>query len=68
VAHAFNPSRERQMDLCEFQANPVYRLSSRPARATERNPVSENKNQKSKPKTTTKKQNKQTVNEGYSSG
>jgi ribosomal protein L12E/L44/L45/RPP1/RPP2 len=29
------------VDLCEFQANLVYRASSRTARATQRNPVSE---------------------------
>ena len=30
VAHAFNPSTwERQVDLCEFEASLVYRVSSR---------------------------------------
>jgi hypothetical protein len=32
--------RQRQVDLCKFEANPVYRASSRTARATKRNPVS----------------------------
>jgi hypothetical protein len=41
VAHAFNPSRGKQ--ISEFEANLVYRVSSRTARATQRNPVSKNK-------------------------
>ena len=28
------------MDLCEFEASLIYRVSSRTARATQRNPVS----------------------------
>lgn len=35
--------RQRQADLCEFQASLVYRVSSRTARATQRNPVLKNK-------------------------
>jgi hypothetical protein len=31
---------QRQADLCEFKASLVYRVSSRTARATQRNPVS----------------------------
>ena len=31
--------RQRQMDLCEFKASLVYRVSFRTARATQRNPV-----------------------------
>ena len=31
--------RQRQADLCEFEANPVYVVSFRTARATQRNPV-----------------------------
>jgi hypothetical protein len=31
--------RQKQVDLCEFEASLVYRMSSRTARATERNPV-----------------------------
>jgi hypothetical protein len=38
--------------ISEFEASLVYRVSSRTARATQRNPVSKNKNTK------TKKQNK----------
>ena len=34
------------MDLCEFEANLVYRVSSRTDRATQRNPVSEINKQK----------------------
>jgi len=32
--------RKRQVDLCEFEARLVYRVSFRTARATQRNPVS----------------------------
>ena len=31
--------RQRQVDLCEFEASSVYRENSRAARATQRNPV-----------------------------
>jgi hypothetical protein len=31
---------QRQADICEFEASLVYRVSSRAARATQRNPVS----------------------------
>ena len=30
---------QRQVDLCEFKAIMVYRVISRPAKATQRNPV-----------------------------
>jgi len=42
VAHTFNPSMQdaEAVDLCEFQASLVYRVTSRTARATQRNPVS----------------------------
>jgi hypothetical protein len=43
--------------ISEFQASLVYRVSSRTARATQRNPVS--KTQKTKTKT---KQNKKEIN------
>jgi hypothetical protein len=43
VAHAFG-GRGRQ--ISEFEASLVYRVSSRTARATQRNPVSKNKNNK----------------------
>ena len=41
VAHTFNPTlgRQRQVDLCEFEANLVYSASSRTAKATQKNPV-----------------------------
>jgi hypothetical protein len=32
--------KQRQENLCEFQASLVYRASSKTARATQRNPVS----------------------------
>jgi hypothetical protein len=44
VAHAFNPSRGRQ--ISEFEASLVYRVSSRTARSTQRNPVSKQSNKK----------------------
>ena len=53
VAHLLNPAlgRQRQTDYCEFEANLVYRASSRTGtKATQRNPVSKkksNNNQKS---------------------
>jgi hypothetical protein len=44
VAHTFNPStREAEIGwISEFEASLVYRVSSRTARATQRNPVSKN--------------------------
>jgi hypothetical protein len=40
VAHAFDPSRGRR--ISEFEASLVYKVSSRTARAIQRNPVSKN--------------------------
>jgi hypothetical protein len=34
--------RQRQVDLCEFKASLVYRVSVRTVRAAQRNPVSKN--------------------------
>jgi hypothetical protein len=50
VAHAFEPRawRQRQVDLCVFQASLVNRVNSRTARATQRNTVSENQNKTNK--------------------
>ena len=49
VAPPFIPSRDRQMDLCEFKASLVYISSSRTVKATHRNPVLEtNKQTKTK--------------------
>jgi hypothetical protein len=39
--------RQTQEDLCEFKASLVYRVSSRTAKATQRNPVSKNKTKNS---------------------
>ena len=36
--------KQRQVDLCEFEASLVYRASSRTARAIQRNPVSKKQN------------------------
>ena len=35
--------KQREMDLCEFQARLVHRASSHIGRATQRNPASEKK-------------------------
>jgi hypothetical protein len=41
VLHAFNPSTGRR--ISEFEASLVYRVSSKTAKATQRNPVSKKK-------------------------
>jgi hypothetical protein len=48
VAHTFNPSTwgGRGRQTSEFEASLIYRVSSRTARATQRNPVSKNKQNK----------------------
>lgn len=38
--------RQRQLDFCEFEATLAYRASSRPATATQRDPVSKGKTSK----------------------
>ena len=43
--------RQRQVDVCEFEASLVYRVSSRTARATERNPVLKKKTKPNQNKT-----------------
>jgi hypothetical protein len=53
--------RQRQVDLCEFKASLVYRMNSRTARATQRNPVSKNKTKQNKTKQNKTKQNKMSV-------
>jgi hypothetical protein len=61
VAHAFNPSTwgSRGRRIYEFQAILVYKVSSRTARAIQRNPVSlkknKNKTKQTKQTTTTTK-------------
>jgi hypothetical protein len=55
VAHTFNPRGRR---ISEFEASLVYRVSSRTARATQRNNVSKNKTEQNKTKQN--KTNKQT--------
>jgi hypothetical protein len=52
------PALGRQRQISEFEASLVYRVSSRTARAIQRNPVSKKtkqQQQQQKPKTTTKK-------------
>ena len=51
MAHAFYPPlRKRQVDFYEAEASLVYRVSSRAAKATQRNPVWETKQNKTKVK------------------
>jgi hypothetical protein len=59
VAHTFNPStREAEAGgSLEFKASLVYKVSSRTARATQRNPVS-NKTKQNKTKQNKTKQNR----------
>jgi hypothetical protein len=59
VVHAFNPSSQegRSRQISEFEASLVYKVSSRTARATQRNPVSKKTKQN---KTKQNKTNKQT--------
>jgi hypothetical protein len=54
VAHAFNPSTQggRGRRISEFEASLVYKVSSRTARAIQRNPVSKNQNKQTKKKDT----------------
>jgi hypothetical protein len=42
---------DRDRQISEFEASLVYRVSSRTARATQRNPVSKTKQNKTKTKT-----------------
>jgi hypothetical protein len=56
VAHTFNP---RTWKEAEFEASLVYKVSSRTARATQRNPVLKNQNQNQKKK---KKKNREEQN------
>jgi hypothetical protein len=53
VEQAFNPSQS-QVDFCELEASLIYRVSSRTARATQRNPVSQNKTKQNSQTTRTK--------------
>jgi hypothetical protein len=48
----------RGRQISEFEASLVYRVSSRTARATQRNPVSKNKTKQNKTKQNKTKQNK----------
>jgi hypothetical protein len=50
VAHAFNPSTREAggKQISEFEASLVYKVSSRTARAIQRNPISKNKKKKEK--------------------
>ena len=59
VEHTSNPSTlgGRGRQISEFVASLVYRVSSRTARAIQRNPVSKKKIQKKKKKKKEKKKN-----------
>jgi hypothetical protein len=46
VAHAFKHSGGRGRQIFEFEASLVYKVSSKTARATQRNPVSKDKTNK----------------------
>jgi hypothetical protein len=62
LAHAFNSQhlRGKGRRISEFEASLVYRVSSRTARATQRNPVSKNKKKnKKKRKKERKKERKE---------
>jgi hypothetical protein len=50
VVHAFNPStgRDRGRHISEFEASLVYKVSSRTARAIQRNPVSKKQTKQKK--------------------
>lgn len=52
MVHVFVPElgRQKQEDFCEFQASLVYTRSSKIARATHRNTVSKQTNNKNTPK------------------
>jgi hypothetical protein len=52
--------------ISEFEASLVYRVSSRTAKATQRNPVSKNKTNKQKKKQKTKNNNKKEQNVTFS--
>jgi hypothetical protein len=49
AAPTFNPNIQKaeagRCYLCKFEASLIYRVSSRTARATQRNPVSKKQNQ-----------------------
>ena len=49
--------RQRQADLCELTGSLVYKVSSRTARPTQRNPVSKNQKKKQKQKNKKKTHN-----------
>jgi hypothetical protein len=62
VVHTFNLSTQggRGRQISEFEASLVYKVSSRTARAIQRNPVSKNKNKTKQNKKQTNKSSDQT--------
>jgi hypothetical protein len=60
VAHAFNPNTGgRGRRISEFKASLVYKVSSRTAKALQRNPVSKNQKKKRKEKKRKEKKRKE---------
>jgi hypothetical protein len=53
--------RQREMELCEFHANLVCRVSSRTARAIQRNLVLKNQNSNQKQKEKKKERDKKLI-------
>ena len=58
VVYVFNPGRERDRQISEFEASLVYRVNSKTARATQKNHVLKNKNKTKKTKKKKKKNKK----------
>jgi hypothetical protein len=50
------------VNLCEFEASLIYKVTSRTARATQRNPVSQQQQQQQQNKNKTPKQNQNQEN------
>jgi hypothetical protein len=61
VAHAFNPGTW-EAEAGGFLASLVYRVSSRTARATQRNPISEKKKKQNKKQTNKHQLRKEAMN------
>ena len=60
--------RQTQADLCEFKASLVYKASSRTARATQKNPVLEDKQKEEERKEKRKKGGRKKKREGPARG
>jgi hypothetical protein len=60
--HTFNPSSGGDRRISDFEASLVYRVSSRIARAIQRNPVLKSQKKKKKKKKKRKKKEKKKKN------